>query len=100
LESPGNTAVRESAPEGSAVVVSVAIPPSKCPEPSGVMQLKKLISSPSVVVVGGPTVKGDRTAVNVTDCPAKIDEFGEVVRVSEVLTGAAVSGTVLDRLPI
>lgn len=52
-----------------------------------------------MVVVGGPTVKGERTAVNVTDWPVKIDEFGEAVRVSEVLTGAAVSSTVFERLP-
>ena len=100
MESPGNTALRASAPGRSVVVVSVATPPRRCPEPSGVAPLKKFTSSPSVVVVGGPTVNGDRIAVNVTDCPVKIDEFGEAVRVSEVLTGAAVSGTVLDMLPI
>ena len=58
-----------------------------------------MTNSPFVVVVGGPTVKGDNTAVNVTDCPVKMEELGEAVRVSEVSTGAAVSNTVLERLP-
>jgi hypothetical protein len=56
LESPGNTAVRVFDPVGSAVVVSVATPLDRVPEPSNVVPLKKLTSSPLVVVVGGPTV--------------------------------------------
>jgi len=84
---------------GSAVVVSVATPFKRWPEPRGVAPLKKLTSSPSVVVVGGPTVKGLRVAVKVTESPNKIEEFGEAVRVSDVFTGAAVSGTVSERLP-
>ena len=81
----------ESDPVVSAVVVRTATPLESVPEPSNVAPLKKLTSSPSVVVVGGPTVKGDSTAVNVTDSPVKIPVFGEKVRVSEVSTGAAVS---------
>jgi hypothetical protein len=99
LESPENTALRASAPANSAVVVSVTTPPDRVPVPSKVAPLKNLTCSLSVVVVGGPTVKGDKTAVNVTGLPIKMDEFGEAVRVSEVLTGAAVSNTVLERLP-
>ena len=71
MESPGNTAVSESVPVGRAVVVKTARPLESVPEPSRVVPLKNLTSSPFVVVVGGPTVKGDRTAVNVTDCPVK-----------------------------
>jgi hypothetical protein len=56
----------ESAPTGSAVVVNVATPPDSVPEPSSVVPLKKLTGSVFVVVVGGPTVYGDRTAVNVS----------------------------------
>jgi len=84
---------------GSAVVARVATPLKRWPEPSSVEPLKKLTSSPSVVVVGGPTVKGLRVAVNVTESPDKREEFGEAVRVSDVLTGAAVSDTGSDRLP-
>lgn len=84
---------------GSAVVVNVATPLKRWPEPSSVAPLKKLTRSPSVVVVGGPTVKGLRVAVNVTESPANMDEPGEATRASEVLTGAAVSGTVSERLP-
>jgi hypothetical protein len=51
-----------------------------------------------VVVVGGPTVYGDRRAVKVADCPAKAVALREVVSVNEVLTGAAVRGTVEDVL--
>jgi hypothetical protein len=98
LESPGNRALRVSAPVGSAVV-SVAIPPDSVPWPRRIAPLKNLTDSPSVVVVGGPTVKGDSTAVNVTDCPVKMEEFGEAVSVREVSTGAAVSSTVPERLP-
>ena len=71
MESPGNTAVSESVPVNNAVVVKTATPPESAPEPSKVVPLKKLTSSPFVVVVGGPTVKGDSTADNVTDCPVK-----------------------------
>jgi len=99
LESPGNTALRASVPVDKAVVVSVATPPDSVPVPSKVAPLKNLTDSPFVVVVGGPTAKGDRTEVNVTDWPVKMDELGEVVRVSEVSTGAAVSCTVLETLP-
>jgi hypothetical protein len=99
LESPGKTALRVSVPTESEVVASVATPPDSVPVPSKVAPLKNFTDSPFVVVVGGPTVKGDRTAVNVTDCPAKIAELGEAVRVSEVSTGAAVRCTVLERLP-
>jgi hypothetical protein len=84
---------------GSAVVVSVATPLNRWPGPRGIAPLKKLTSSPSVVVVGGPTVKGLRVAVKVTESPANMDEAGEDVRVSVVFTGAAVSGTVSERLP-
>lgn len=58
-----------------------------------------MTSSPSVVVVGGPTVKGLRVAVNVTASPDNMGEFGEAARVSEVFTGAAVRETASDRLP-
>jgi hypothetical protein len=44
-------------------------------------------------------VKGLRVAVNVTESPDNIEEFGEAVRVSEVFVGAAVSDTGSDRLP-
>ena len=99
MESPGNTALIEFDPGGRTVVVVVATPPDRIPEPSNVVPLKKFTSSPSVVVVGELTVKGDKIAVNMTDCPVKIAEFGETVKVSEVSTGAAVSKTVLERLP-
>ena len=89
----------ETAPVGSEDVVSVATPPSRVPEPSGVVPLKKLTGSPSVVVVGGLTVNGDKTAVNMTDCPANIEEFGDSVSASVVSVGAAVSNTVLETLP-
>ena len=71
MESPGNTAVSESVPVNRAVVVRTATPPESVPEPSNVVPLKKLTDWPFVVVVGGPTVKGDSTAVNVTGCPVK-----------------------------
>ena len=56
MESPANVAERESAPVGSRVVVSVAIPLDSVPVPRNVAPLKNLITSPFVVVVGGPTV--------------------------------------------
>ena len=71
MESPGNTAVSESVPANNAVVVRTATPPASVPEPSNAPPLKKLTDSPFVVVVGGPTVKGDSTAVNFTDCPVR-----------------------------
>ena len=91
--------MREIAPVGSEDVVNVATPPVRLPEPINAPPLKKLTSSPSVVVVGGLTVNGDKTAVNVTDCPANIEEFGESVSTSVVSVGAAVSNTVLETLP-
>ena len=72
------------------------MPPESVPEPSNVVPLKNLTGSPFVVVVGGPTVNGDSTAVKVTDCPVKIAELGEAVRVSVVSTGAAVRCTTLE----
>ena len=56
MESPGNTALKESDPVTSAVVVNLATPFNRVPEPSNVVPLKKLTVSPFVVVVGGPTV--------------------------------------------
>ena len=100
MESPGNTALKLSAPVSSAVVVSVATPPDNVPDPRGVVPLKKFTNSPSVVVVGGPTVNGARTAVSVTGSPVKMDELGEAVSESVVLTGAAVNCTVLETLPV
>ena len=67
----------ELAPVDSPLVVREATPLESVPEPSNVVPLKKLTRSPFVVVVGGPTVKGDSAAVNVTDCPVKIPVFGE-----------------------
>jgi len=84
---------------GSALVVRVATPLERWLDPRKVAPIKKLTSSPSVVVVGGPTVKGLRVAVNVTESPNNRDEFGEATRASEVFTGAAVRDTLSERLP-